>query len=400
MSPRHALRLTGLLILLLTLTPKGAPTGAINRVTIAHFGLADVLVNIALFIPFGAALRFSGRRAIGVLGWAFTLSLCVEALQLFLPGRYPSLSDLIMNTLGGGLGGALFAARARLLAPDLRMTRVLLVLYSLGLAALMIASPYLMEPASPRGAPYTAYWRLTRPHLVPFEGQTRRVTLAGEPLNHKARLKASATRAALARGAPLRVEAEGRPPKAGLASIFSVYDAWGREVVLIGAYERDLIVRFWTRAAPLYLHRRPLRLPGVLPEGASTLRIEATPSRGEVILNGRRYAGLGARLEHSWMLILHPVFHRLPLDLPWVAALMTPLGYLRPRRRALMALLLGLGVLAALLWWRTALTPSSPWALLALLIGLGLGAWLRRRVDLRHQRLQLDPPLLAGLEDL
>lgn len=69
--------------------------------------LADALANIALFVPLGAALRFGAfvpwRALLGVAA----LSLSVELVQFFVPGRDPSLGDVISNTIGAGLGGQL-----------------------------------------------------------------------------------------------------------------------------------------------------------------------------------------------------------------------------------------------------------------------------------------------------
>ena len=64
---------------------------------------ADMLVNLALFLPGGAlaATLWGHRRA--VFG-AFLLSLLVETLQIGLPGRDPALQDIVFNTLGAACG--------------------------------------------------------------------------------------------------------------------------------------------------------------------------------------------------------------------------------------------------------------------------------------------------------
>jgi hypothetical protein len=73
---------------------------------------ADIAFNILGFIPFGAILyRIVWPAAENFLftwgltiGSAAVVSLAIEIGQLFLPGRFPSYSDLMANTLGGGLG--------------------------------------------------------------------------------------------------------------------------------------------------------------------------------------------------------------------------------------------------------------------------------------------------------
>ncbi len=75
-------------------------------------GVTDILGNILLFLPVGFFARIvfannakSTRRSI-LLG--FTLSLCIEFVQIFLHYRIASIHDLITNTLGAW-GGAVTA---------------------------------------------------------------------------------------------------------------------------------------------------------------------------------------------------------------------------------------------------------------------------------------------------
>jgi hypothetical protein len=74
-----------------------------------YYANADIYVNFFGFIPFGALLMlFFGRRlSIGhimLLGAA--LSLSIETLQILLP-RHPSVTDLVLNTIGAGVGAYL-----------------------------------------------------------------------------------------------------------------------------------------------------------------------------------------------------------------------------------------------------------------------------------------------------
>ena len=79
----------------------------------------DVAANLVGYAPFGflLALSFlrrgrppagpSNRSAIAIATLvAFLLSLCMEALQSYLPSRVPSNVDLALNTLGGLIGAA------------------------------------------------------------------------------------------------------------------------------------------------------------------------------------------------------------------------------------------------------------------------------------------------------
>ena len=91
-----------------------------NIFQLDRIAIRDIIINSFGFIPFGF-LFFSAFRLkrksdarlwqlvfIGVLVGT-GLSLAVEGLQTFLPTRYSSLSDVILNILGTGIGG-LFAA--------------------------------------------------------------------------------------------------------------------------------------------------------------------------------------------------------------------------------------------------------------------------------------------------
>jgi VanZ family protein len=91
--------------------------------------LLDVVLNLCFFLPLGLfwGWRFQGNHSVkwGLL-LCFGISCTVEVAQAFLPMRYSSSRDVLMNTLGGYLG--ILAARMPLFDRD-RLTR--------GLAALL-----------------------------------------------------------------------------------------------------------------------------------------------------------------------------------------------------------------------------------------------------------------------
>lgn len=89
--------------------------------------LRDVFLNVAGFVPFGVAFcaYFSLRRKVNralvitiVVG--ALLSLTIEFLQLYIPARSSSSTDLIMNTLGTAVGALAY----RSLSPYLWPVRV------------------------------------------------------------------------------------------------------------------------------------------------------------------------------------------------------------------------------------------------------------------------------------
>lgn len=77
-----------------------------------RWGLRDIAVNVLLYLPFGAAgflaLARRGRRrmwaAAGATLAGMLLSATLEMLQVYVPGRDPSLSDVASNTVGSAAG--------------------------------------------------------------------------------------------------------------------------------------------------------------------------------------------------------------------------------------------------------------------------------------------------------
>ncbi len=72
-------------------------------------------LNIVMFIPVGALAAWlfgtgggGKRHAARAAGFGFCLSLLIETTQYFIPARFPSTTDLLLNTFGASLGGWMF----------------------------------------------------------------------------------------------------------------------------------------------------------------------------------------------------------------------------------------------------------------------------------------------------
>ena len=75
--------------------------------------LADFMANIVLFVPIGFLFKLSRRPGKDVLClsplfFGILLSISIEFTQLFIPGRYTQVSDVITNGAGAWLGAILF----------------------------------------------------------------------------------------------------------------------------------------------------------------------------------------------------------------------------------------------------------------------------------------------------
>ena len=89
---------------------------------IDRFELRDIAVNLLLYLPLGAVayLCFARWRskllaATAAVATGAALSLTVEIIQIYVPGRHSSLLDVVCNSAGAAAGAALVAAfRSRL----------------------------------------------------------------------------------------------------------------------------------------------------------------------------------------------------------------------------------------------------------------------------------------------
>ena len=92
------------------LTHRFASIPAAFREGLWAFSPADAGLNVLLFLPMGYLLAAAGEAParhswlrVGAIALAF--SAAIECAQCLLPGRYPSLWDIVFNALGGALGG-------------------------------------------------------------------------------------------------------------------------------------------------------------------------------------------------------------------------------------------------------------------------------------------------------
>src|SRR6266699_664614 len=79
--------------------------------TTGDAAFAELIANLILFIPLGVALTVAGVKPLRVIAAGAVLSCTVEFLQQWIPGRDPSVGDILCNTISTSLG-ALLVARA------------------------------------------------------------------------------------------------------------------------------------------------------------------------------------------------------------------------------------------------------------------------------------------------
>jgi len=123
--------------------------GQVFCVLCSRAAVADGLANLTLFLPLGAALELVGCRRHRAFLSAAGLSLCVELAQFLVPGRDPSLSDVIFNTLGAAVGGGIVRLAPRWVYPRTPVASRLSLLAALATAVVFAATDFLLTVSLP-----------------------------------------------------------------------------------------------------------------------------------------------------------------------------------------------------------------------------------------------------------
>lgn len=109
--PRHALigtvvyTVIMVAALVIPASPPHAQRGYLRDIPLGRRLVADVALNVAIFVPIGWGVRRAGSTSLlaaVVLAAAFSLGM--ETIQAWLPNRYSSLADVLANTLGATAG--------------------------------------------------------------------------------------------------------------------------------------------------------------------------------------------------------------------------------------------------------------------------------------------------------
>ncbi|HUF34621.1 MAG TPA: VanZ family protein, partial [Gemmatimonadales bacterium] len=267
--------LGGVAVAALTLFPNPAGVAAAAATPLlclvcGDHGGVDVVLNLLLFVPLGLGIglaRGSWRRALGA---AAAVSLLVELLQLtVVTGRDSSLSDLITNTAGGGLGG-LIAVRAGLLAaPEPRVAWRLLSAAAAGWLALLGLSAWLQTPLVGGGAVASTWAHAAAPDA--FQGRVLSVAANGAAMPSNAAVPdGEAVRQALRTGW-LSLDAR------VVSGPFSVQRRWvyvmsqgGRPRLSLSQQRRAAVLTLPARSLRFRLNPPTLLLPGAFPREPGT----------------------------------------------------------------------------------------------------------------------------------
>ena len=267
-------------------------------------GSVDVVLNILLFAPFGAAVGWLTGRWWPALLAGLLLSVSVEAAQLLLVrARDASLSDLVFNTVGATVGALVAlhgrrglhpapAAAARLAALAAVGWAATLVLTARGLELLLPAPPYLVNVIAPDALGATR----------PYEGTILRSRVLGvEGPVPRPRGRPPTIVAPAAAALPLTIEADAHAmlPPGMLRPLGSLYAPGGRELLVLGQRGRALLLRVRTRGTAARFQTPMAALDDAFPSAAE-IPPGDDPARGPVVRVRGEVTRHAVRLSATW----------------------------------------------------------------------------------------------------
>ncbi len=298
-----------------------------------QFALADAARNMLLFAPLGVGfglLRLPARTALLA---AALLSGSAELLQIFIPGRYAGISDVMSNTLGCVIGVSLVMTARWWIHPSPRLASMLSAGWALLAAGSILLTGYLLQPPYPETT-YYGQWTPNLGHLEWYRGKVLDARVGSRFIRSRNLEHSDSVRADLLQGAPIEVVALAGPRVSGLASLFSIAGELQRRIILIGPDGDDLVYRYRMRASDFRLAQPDFRIKGAMAlEEGDSIRIKVwgngqgyciTANRG-TNCDLRFAAGTGWRFlfptEHI------PAWMNTGLDILWIATLLAPFGF-------------------------------------------------------------------------
>jgi hypothetical protein len=300
-------------------------------------GVADVVRNVVLFVPYGAALRATGMRRALLLVLATTVM--IELMQYrVIAGREGTLSDVLTNLAGGAIGIAMVDRASSLLHPTRRLAASLAMLSGATALAIMGVTLSAFQLSVPSGR-LEVQWAPVRSPMVPFRGRVDSVQINGRP-THAGEID-DAERLVGTEPSHLRIDADVRVRGiADLTSAIVRVEASNGEALFLGARARDVLFTPATRATRWRLN--PVRI--VLADALAVPgRIDGGPVHLWAVAD-RGVLGIGAATadaERAWSVLispalgwslLSPFYYSMGRDyrwfsLLWMVALWMPLGY-------------------------------------------------------------------------
>lgn len=297
-------------VLLLTLSPSGGSTSGaapILCLICGSRGTADLLANVILFVPIGAALAGTGAGARKALLFGSGVSILIEAAQMTLVvGRDANVMDVVTNTAGTGVGfvaaGAVYAGirKRDVVGPRIATGMASVVLALVGLTG------WLLRPVFPHTSYYAQFTASPDPY-APYLGEVLGARMGVIDLSAGRLADPEAVRSGLAAGDTIRLQVLKGPPTARVSKLFGIYTGEQQEILLLGVAQEDLIVQEYTRARNLKFDQAPIRLERALsgPHPGDTLSLSIDRDQGRicVLVDRRAFCPAGYTAGSGWMFL-------------------------------------------------------------------------------------------------
>ncbi len=381
-----------LIVFAVTLQPGGAedPLGSVTCLLCGMRGAADALLNVALFVPIGVGLALTVKRPPVALVLAALLSAGIEMAQVMLPGRHPTLGDLVFNSTGALLGICAARSWSLWLVPERRLASGLSLTGSGAAVAVLALTAFLLGPSFP-GSLYFGQWTPDLGHLGWYRGKVSEFAIGDIAIPPRRLADSDSVRALLGAGAPIYVEAIAGPPIERLGSLVSIYDDRHREIMLIGPDGSDLVYRHRTRGVSLRFDQPDLRLYGRMAGIEAGDRLEVSLSQGRegrcLSLNGTGQCGLAFAMGSGWATLYYPEISAQALasvlNAVWLAFLCLPGAFWSTGARTLARHMLMLLAAFIVIPMVSDLSSVSAAEVLGAAAGVSLGFGLRRLLGSR-----------------
>ena len=296
-----------LFVSILTLRP--AP-GAVSQqfwtcVLCGERGTADLILNVILFAPFGAALVRLGMRPLLACGIALLFSGFLETAQSLIPGRFPTWRDVVLNASGAWLGAIVTRDLFRWLAS--RFAPLFFLAAVAAVPGTVLLTGWLHQPAVKRST-WFGQPSPRLPHLAPWEGRLDSALVGTSSIPNGPLRNAQAVQNAIASREPVLLSGVAAPAPARLAGLLAIADDEFEEMLLVGQEGTDLIVRERRRASQYRLFEPESRFPGLLsvaPAGTPfRLVVELDRTNACATINGQRTCSPPFAASSAWTFLI------------------------------------------------------------------------------------------------